>query len=258
MRAIFLLAPKARNHACCLLQRSIIIQVFITTIHVFVALVVMLLFSCSLFLHATNHSDNVAYLSFPSLMSLCCIWSVFSFFPYLHLHKHPSLSAFFQPAPSLLFLHVSNDRGIILLPLMAFRLPLSLSNDCSYLILPYPCSLSFSLSHYSSHSLPTPQVSLYATVSSAVFFFSCSVSLYSLSPYFCLSIQQARVMLLHLCSFIWITARSAQVERFFFPSLSTEHSRLCGNVSFCPKSLFCVTLIHSSSQIFCITIFEND
>ncbi len=171
MRAIFLLAPKARNHACCLLQRSIIIQVFITTIHVFVALVVMLLFSCSLFLHATNHSDNVAYLSFPSLMSLCCIWSVFSFFPYLHLHKHPSLSAFFQPAPSLLFLHVSNDRGIILLPLMAFRLPLSLSNDCSYLILPYPCSLSFSLSHYSSHSLPTPQVSLYATVSSAVFFF---------------------------------------------------------------------------------------
>lgn len=45
------------KHACCLLLRSIIVQLFFNTIHVFVAL------GCRCFLCAMNHSENVAYLS---------------------------------------------------------------------------------------------------------------------------------------------------------------------------------------------------
>lgn len=88
---------------------------------------------------------------FKSVASLCFMWS--SVVPYLRLLP--------STAPSLLSLHPSNDGGIIFLPLIASLLPLSQSNDCSYLISPYPRSLFLSLSrtHYSSHSLPAPPLS---------------------------------------------------------------------------------------------------
>lgn len=189
-----------------------------------------------------NHADNVAYLSAPSPMGLCCMWSMSSFFPYLRLHKHSSLSAFFQHAPSLLFLHVSNDHGIILLPLIALLLPLSLSNDCSYLILPYPCSLSFSLSHYSSHSQPAPQSP------SMPQFLRLPLLLASIF----LLIDPANQGYVTVFVFIWsCNASELQGGQLRLKGFSFPFPRmLCGNVSFCPKSLFCVTLIHSTSQIF--------
>lgn len=75
---------------------------------------------------------------------------------------------------SRLFLHLSNDGGIIFLPLIACLLSLSPSNDRSLISLP----LSFSLSHYSSHSLarPPPGVSLFHLI----FFFFWFMLLFQL------------------------------------------------------------------------------
>lgn len=82
-------------------------------------------------------------LSFPCAMNHSLMWRIYLFSP--SLSNEPVLHVindfFVSITIPLLFLHLTNDLGIIFLPLIAFPLPLFLSNVCSYLILPFPCSL---------------------------------------------------------------------------------------------------------------------
>ena len=144
-----------------------------------------------------------------SVMSLCCVWSIYSL-SYYNLSTNNPLSLLFSP-PLPFSLSPSNDRGIIFLPLIAFLLPPSLFNDCSYLILPYP-SLVF------PHTIP-PTLCPPSRLPVRLILLQFSVLL-ALSPSIPVStflfIDPVNLGWLIVFLFIWscnLYARSAHVER---------------------------------------------
>lgn len=146
------------NNAGCLFRRSVVIQLFITTIrNSFES-------SCSYGLIQLSSSMHLMPLKMwslcelpPSLplMSLCCIWSVSSLFITPAPHTWLPPSSFFPIYLMIVVLSPSHWSPSICL--------FSPSSDCSCLIFSYLCFLSSSpscsLSHNSSHSLPAPQSS---------------------------------------------------------------------------------------------------
>lgn len=97
-----------------------------------------------------------------------------------------------------LFLHLSNDQGNIFLLLIILHLLLSLSNDCSYLISPYPAPPLMLF-------LPLPARSESRNYGSRLLpqflLFTCAIIPHSCVPFFSSLIHKSRVVLLQLCSF---------------------------------------------------------
>lgn len=137
------------------------------------------------------------YRSPPPLLQICNE----SVFHVIFCRSAPSFPL--TTAPSPLSLHLSNDGGIFFLPLIASLLPLSPSNDCSYLISSLAFPFSLSLTHIIP---PTPRLPPSLSPSRSrlrlLSFFSPLVIRLPLpmSPCTCVSIQQTRVMLLYLPS----------------------------------------------------------